>query len=105
MTPQLTPAVEQVELLGMTIEALTDDNAEMLGVKPGSGVLISKIESGSPAEKAGLRTGMIIQEVERNAVKNIEIFKKIVNEMDTAKGILLLVTTSGGSRYIFIQEE
>ena len=48
---------------------------------------------------------MIIQEVERNPVKNIEIFKKIVNEMDTAKGILLLVTTSGGSRYIFIQQE
>ena len=105
MTPQLTPALEQVELLGMTVEALTDDNAEKLGVKTGSGVLISKIESGSPAEKAGLRTGMIIQEVERKAVKNIEIFKKIVNEMDTAKGILLLVTTSGGSRYIFIQEE
>ena len=105
MTPQLTPAVEQVELLGMTVEALTDGNAEKLGVKPGSGVLISKIISGSPAEKAGLRTGMIIQEVERKAVNNIEIFKKIVNEMDTAKGILLLVTTSGGSRYIFIQEE
>ena len=105
MTPQLTPVVEQVELLGMTVEALTDGNAEKLGVKPGSGVLISKIISGSPAEKAGLRTGMIIQEVERKAVNNIEIFKKIVNEMDTAKGILLLVTTSGGSRYIFIQEE
>ena len=105
MTPQLTPAVEQVKLLGMTVEALTDGNAEKLGVKPESGVLISKIESGSPAEKAGLRTGMIIQEVERNAVKNIEIFKKIVNEMDTAKGILLLVTTNGGSRYIFIQVE
>ena len=38
-------------------------------------------------------------------LKNIEIFKQIVNEMDTAKGILLLVTTNGGSRYIFIQEE
>ena len=48
---------------------------------------------------------MIIQEVERNAVKNIQIFKKIVNEMDIAKGILLLVTTNGGARYIFIQEE
>ncbi|SVB60603.1 uncharacterized protein METZ01_LOCUS213457, partial [marine metagenome] len=32
MTPQLTPAVEQVELLGMTVEALTDGNAEKLGV-------------------------------------------------------------------------
>ena len=72
---------------------------------PGIGVLISKIESGSPAEKAGLRTGMIIQEVERNAVNNIEIFKKIANEIDSAKGLLLLVTTYGGSRYIFIQEE
>ncbi|SVB60710.1 uncharacterized protein METZ01_LOCUS213564, partial [marine metagenome] len=32
MTPQLTPAVEQVKLLGMTVEALTDGNAEKLGV-------------------------------------------------------------------------
>ena len=51
MTPQLTPVKEQVELLGMTVEALTNENAEKLGVKPGSGVLISKIASGSPAEK------------------------------------------------------
>ena len=48
---------------------------------------------------------MIIQEVERKAVKNFDIFKKIVNEIDTEKGILLLVTTSGGSRYIFVEEE
>jgi len=46
---------------------------------------------------------MIIQEVERKAVKNFKIFKRIVNDLDTAKGILLLVTTSGGSRYIFIE--
>ena len=48
---------------------------------------------------------MIIQEIDRNAINNIKIFKKIVNEIDTAKGILLLVSTNGGSRYIFIQEE
>jgi len=105
MEPKMNPALEQLEFMGMTVEALTNDKAEKLGVMPGIGVLISKIESGSTAEKAGLRTGMIIQEVERKAVKNFEIFKEIVNEMDKAKGILLLVTTSGGSRYIFIEEE
>ena len=105
MEPKMNPALEQLEFMGMTVEALTNDKAEKLGVSPGIGVLISKIESGSTAEKAGLRTGMIIQEVERKAVKNFEIFKEIVNEMDKAKGILLLVTTSGGSRYIFIEEE
>tara|TARA_B100000579_G_C22469975_1_gene682953 strand:- start:59 stop:721 length:663 start_codon:yes stop_codon:yes gene_type:complete len=105
MKPKLTPAVEQVEFLGMTVKELTDKNAEKLGVKLGIGVLISKIESGSPAEKAGLLTGMIIQEVERKAVKNIDIFKKILNEMDSSKGVLLLVSNSSGSRYIFIEEE
>ena len=105
MEPKMNPALEQLEFMGMTVEALTNDKAEKLGVMPGIGVLISKIESGSPAEKAGLRNGMIIQEVERKAVKNFEIFKEIVNDMDKAKGILLLVTTSGGSRYIFLEEE
>ncbi len=105
MEPKMNPALEQLEFMGMTVETLTNDKAEKLGVMPGIGVLISKIESGSPAEKAGLRTGMIIQEVERKAVKNYEIFKEIVNEIDKEKGVLLLVTTSGGSRYIFIEEE
>ena len=105
MIPQDTPAVEQLEFLGMTVEALTDEKVEKLGVKTDIGVLISKIELGSPAGKAGLRKGMIIQELERKAVRNFEIFKKIVNEMDTAKGVLLLITTSGGSRYIFVAGE
>ena len=38
------------------------------------GALIEYVLPGSPAEKSGLLTGMIIQEVERNAVKNLEIF-------------------------------
>ena len=105
MTPQDTPAVEQLEFLGMTVEALTDEKVENLGVKTDIGVLISKIELGSPAGKAGLRKGMIIQELERKAVRNFEIFKNIVNEIDTAKGVLLLITTSGGSRYIFVEGE
>ena len=105
MTPQDTPAVEQLEFLGMTVEALTDEKVEKLGVKTDIGVLISKIELGSPAGKAGLRKGMIIQELERKAVRNFEIFKNIVNEIDTAKGVLLLITTSGGSRYIFVEGE
>jgi len=105
MTPDIIPDTEQLEFMGMTVESLTDDKAEKLGVKPDIGVLINNIESGSPAGKAGLRIGMIIQEVERKAVKNFEIFKKIINEIDTTKGILLLVTTSSGSRYIFIEAE
>ena len=91
--------------LGVFIQDVDDAISKNLKLPDRQGALVTDIVDGSPAEKAGLRKGMIIQEIERNAVNNIEIFKKIVNEMATAKGILLLVTTNGGSRYIFIQEE
>ena len=43
MEPKMNPALEQLEFMGMTVEALTNDKAEKLGVRPGFGVLISKI--------------------------------------------------------------
>ena len=105
MLPLPAPTNEQVELLGMTVEELTEENAEKLGVKPGVGVVITEVDSGSPSEKIGLLPGMIVQEVERQAISSLNIFKEIVGKIDQEKGILLLVTTSNGSRYIFLQAE
>ena len=102
--PEPTQTPEQLELLGMTVEELTEENAKQLGIEPGIGVVISNVKSGSPAEKSGLLPGMIVQEAERQAVSNIDTFKEIINDIDQGKGILLLIRTSNGSRYIFLQE-
>jgi hypothetical protein len=48
---------------------------------------------------------MIVQEVERQEIVSLSIFKELVSEMDPEKGILLLITTVNGSRYIFLQED
>ena len=66
--------------------------------------MISNVKSGSPAEKSGLLPGMIVQEAERQAVRNIDTFKEIINDIDQGEGILLLIRTRNGSRYIFLQE-
>ena len=105
MLSQLAPTTEKVEMLGMTVEELTEENAEKLGVKPGVGVVITDVESGSSAEKTGLQPGMIVQEVERQAVSSLNIFKEIIGNIDQEKGILLLITTSNGSRYIFLHAD
>ena len=102
---QPTPTTEKVEVLGMTVEELTEENAEKLGVKRGVGVVITDVESGSSAEKTGLQPGMIVQEVERQAVSSLNIFKEIIGNIDQEKGILLLITTSNGSRYIFLHAD
>ena len=105
MLSQPAPTTEKVEVLGMTVEELTEENAEKLGVKRSVGVVVTDVESGSSAEKTGLQPGMIVQEVERQAVSSLIIFKEIIGKIDQEKGILLLITTSNGSRYIFLQAE
>jgi len=105
MLSQPTPTTEKVKVLGMTVEELNQENAEKLGVKRGVGVVITDVESGSSAEKTGLQPGMIVQEVERQAVSSLNIFKEIISNIDQEKGILLLITTSNGSRYIFLHAD
>ena len=43
--------------LGVTIQPVTKDLAESFGLTKAEGALISNVEAGSPAEKAGLRAG------------------------------------------------
>ena len=105
MLSQPTPTTEQADVLGITVEELTEENAEKFSVKPGVGVVITEVESGSPAEKTGLVSGMIVQEVERQPISSLNIFKEIIGNIDQEKGILLLITTTNGSRYIFLQAE
>ena len=105
VAPQPIPEIGQVEMLGMVIEELTLETAKQLGIEPEIGIVIVAVKTGSPAEKTGLLPGMIVQEVERQEIVSLSIFKELVSEMDPEKGILLLITTANGSRYIFLQED
>lgn len=49
--------------LGVRVEELTPQLASYFGVKQGKGVLITEVEKGSPAEKAGLKAGDCIVRV------------------------------------------
>ena len=103
-TPEPKKDIEQVEIMGMVVEELSEKNAAQLNIKPGIGIVIVQVIQGSSAEKAGIIPGMVLQEVERQATTNLSIFKEIISLRDPKKGILLLITTANGSRYIFLQE-
>lgn len=48
--------------LGVVVGSITDDLAAALGVKQDSGIIVRQVVSGSPAQKAGIRAGDIIQQ-------------------------------------------
>jgi len=76
--------------LGISLQKLTADLAEQLGYEGIQGVLISKVEPGSIAARAGIQRGHLIEEVNRKEVETPEQVKKLIKESDK-KTVLLLV--------------
>lgn len=93
----------RVAKLGLEVETLTPEVAEQLELKAEQGVVITRVQPGSLADQAGIAQGMVITEVNRKAVKSAEDFQKILDEKALAKGVLLLVRTPSGSRYVVLR--
>ncbi len=86
--------------LGLTVQDLTPEIGEKLGLDSTKGVLISGVEPASPAAEAGLRRGDVILEVDRKLVENTEALSRVL-EASKDKGSILFLIHRGG-RTIFI---
>ena len=58
--PFVLPATEPRGFLGVFLMELTPELRSYFGVQPDQGVLVSKVESGTPADRAGLSAGDVI---------------------------------------------
>jgi serine protease Do len=69
--------------LGVFLENITNKTIKkynLKGIKSYGGVLITEVQSGSPAKFAGLKVGDIIVEVNRKKIKNKKDFYRYVNK-------------------------
>jgi len=89
-----------VEKLGFTVQELTEDLARQFGYEGKTGVLISQVAPGTPAQFAGLRPGMLILEVNRKQVKSVREF---FDAFRGSKSVLLLVQYGPYARYVILQ--
>ncbi|MCX5846396.1 MAG: DegQ family serine endoprotease [Deltaproteobacteria bacterium] len=56
--------------LGVSVQDVTDDIAKSFKLKESGGALVSEVFKGDPADKAGLRTGDLITEVNGKKIKD-----------------------------------
>jgi len=66
------------QTLGITGEELTPQLAAYFGVKQGKGVLVSGVKTGSAAEKAGLKAGDVIVEVDGKQVGSVSELRELL---------------------------
>jgi predicted metalloprotease with PDZ domain len=67
----VAPAPERERDFGLTVQNVTPEIAQTLGLKQAQGVVITAVERGSPADDAGLRRGDVILEIDRKSVRNL----------------------------------
>lgn len=90
--------------IGVYGQAVTADALDTyFGYKADGGVYIAQVVSGSPAEKAGLKTGDIILEVEKQKVTDMDQLKKIIQEKGIGKEVKCLVLTKKGVEVVSLK--
>ncbi|WP_084224382.1 DegQ family serine endoprotease [Stenoxybacter acetivorans] len=86
--------------LGVIIQEVSYDLAKSFGLARASGALISQVLPGSPAAKAGLQVGDIVQSVNGEEVKNSSDLPVMVGILPPGKEVTLSVWRSGKSENI-----
>ncbi len=86
--------------LGLTVQTLTPEIAQNLGVDEDKGVVVTSVEPDSAADDAGLRRGDIILEVNRRQIADAEAFRTSIREREKGKNVLFLVRR--GDNTIFL---
>jgi serine protease Do len=85
--------------LGCVLQTLTPAMARQFGLERGTtGVLVTNVLAGSPAEKAGLRPGDVITAFEGNPVANMQTFRYRVANSDIGKAYRLSFMREGKER-------
>ena len=81
--------------LGVYIQDLTPDLASAFGIKQKKGAVISQIEDGSPAAKAGIKAGDVIISVNGRAVSNSSDLRTFIGLLRVGQKVDLVVIRGG----------
>ncbi len=84
--------------LGVTIQEVDQSLAKALGLPNTDGVLISDVEPGGPAAKAGLRRGDVVLSVDRQPVRSSGELRNVVAGTPVGKEVEVVAQRSGSRR-------
>jgi len=85
---------------GLLLQDLNPQTAERLGAKNGQGVGVAAIQEGTPAERAGIRPGDVLLEVNRHAVHSVQEVREAIAKSENHDSLLLLVQRGDNRFYL-----
>ncbi len=102
-TAKVERAGTDAVLSGLTVEDFDQEMARELGVKEKRGVVVTKVEPESGAERAGLLPGDVIRAINRQPIGSVKDFEKATSDVKKGGNILILVNRRGNSLFLSVQ--
>jgi serine protease Do len=81
--------------IGVQIQPVTSDIADSLGIKKAEGALVAEPQSGSPADKAGIKSGDVILSVDGAPVKDARSLARTISALAPGTSVRLGVLHNG----------
>jgi serine protease Do len=91
--------------LGFEVRNLTEDLARRYDINAETGVVITQVEAGSQAEKEGIQAGDVIREVNRQPVRNVRDFARMVGEVKSGDAVLLRLIRGENKFFVALKVE
>ena len=89
--------------LGVGLQTLSDRYRDELDIPADvGGVIVTEVQSGTPASRAGLRRGDVIVEVNRAKIENMEDFRRVMDGYERNR-IMIVILRGGGYFYLPIR--
>jgi serine protease Do len=99
--PAAGPNAKSGNPLGLVGEDLSADDRRQLGLKPGEGVGIARVD-GSAARNAGLRPGDVVLQVGRASVGSVPALDRELGKIGKNQTAMLLVRRDGATQFVAV---
>ena len=93
-------SAQSADEIGLTVQTLTPQLAEQFDAEPGEGIVVTEVRPGSVAAIAGIETGSVILQVNREPVRSAADFQRAVKHGAGDKRLLLLVRKGGMQQFV-----
>ncbi len=102
--PQVSAAELMFKKFGLSVQPMTAELADALGIATAQGLLVSGVQRGSPADEAGLRRGVVITHVAGEEIDSLERLAEQLADIQPGDPVLLAVVVSERRGSITIQQ-
>ena len=87
-------------MLGLEVRPVTPEIARQLNLRSTEGVIVVRVEDGSPAAEAGVQRGDVVKQLNSQAVRTMADFERLTRDMKEGDPLTVLLQRGAMSLYV-----